>query len=128
MRWYAWRELTQRPQEMEQQIREILTGRNVDVKEVSHKTVFMEILDSKIPAAHATEIRLQNEAVSVIGAGFETTRWALTVASYHILANSHVLERLRAELEQAIPDSENIPEWSQLSQLPYLTACIEEGE
>jgi cytochrome P450 len=113
---------------MEQQIREILTGHNVDVKEVSHKTVFMEILDSKIPAAHATEIRLQNEAVSVIGAGFETTRWALTVASYHILANAHVLDRLRAELEEAIPDAEKIPEWSQLSQLPYLTACIEEGE
>lgn len=90
---------------MEQQIREILTGRDDDVKEVSHKTVFMEILDSKIPAAHATEIRLQNEAVSVIGAEFETTRWALTVASYHILANPHVLERLRAELEEAIPYS-----------------------
>jgi cytochrome P450 len=113
---------------MEQQIREILTGSNVDVKEVSHKTVFMEILDSKIPAAHATEIRLQNEAVSVIGAGFETTRWALTVASYHILANPHVLKRLREELEEAMPDPGKIFEWGQLSQLPFLTACMEECE
>jgi cytochrome P450 len=100
----AW-ELTWHSQEMEQQIREIPTGRSVDVKEVSHKTVFIKILDSKNPAAHATEIRLQNEAMLVIGAGFETTRWALIVASYHILANPHVLDRLRVELEEAIPDS-----------------------
>jgi cytochrome P450 len=71
---------------------------------VTHKTVFMEILVSKIPAAQATKIRLKNEAVSVIGAGFETTRWALTVASYHILSNPHVLKRLHEELEEAMPD------------------------
>lgn len=67
---------------MVQQIREILTGKNVGVKGISYETVFMEILDSETPAAHVTEIRLQNEAVPVIGAGFETTRGAMTVASY----------------------------------------------
>lgn len=112
---------------MEKQIREILTGKNTDVKEVSHKAVFMEIMESNIRPAETTEIRLQNEAVSVVGAGFETTRWALTVASYHILANPDVLERLKAELGEAIPGAEKIPTWAELSRLPWLTACIEEG-
>lgn len=114
-------------QEMEKQIRDILSGKNVDVKEVSHKTVFAEILESKVPKHETMEPRLQNEAMSVIGAGFETTRWALTVSSYHIIANPAICKRLREELHSAIPDPKNIPTWGQLSQLPFLSACIEEG-
>ena len=112
---------------MAKQIKEILSGQNADVKEVPHKTVFAEILDSKVPEHETMEPRLQNEAVSVIGAGFETTRWALTVFSYHVIANPAVYKRLREELHSAIPNPENIPTWGHLSQLPFLSACIEEG-
>ncbi|KAF1351423.1 cytochrome P450 [Delphinella strobiligena] len=114
-------------QEMEKQIREILCGQNVDMQEASYKTLFGQILESKVPEHETTEPRLQNEAVSVIGAGFETTRSALTVSSYRIIANPAVYKRLREELHSAIPDPENIPAWGQLSQLPFLSACIEEG-
>lgn len=90
-------------QEMEKQIREILCGQNVDMQEASYKTLFGQILESKVPEHETTEPRLQNEAVSVIGAGFETTRWALTVSSYRIIANPAVYKRLREELHSAIP-------------------------
>ena len=113
---------------MGKQIREILTGQNVDVKEVSHKTVFEEILESKLPACENSEPRLQHEATSLIGAGFETTRWALTVSCYHIVANPDIHNRLREELYDAIPDPEKIPTWGELSKLPFLTGCIEEGK
>ena len=35
-------------------------------------------------------------------------------------------QRLREELTNAIPDETAMPDWNQLSQLPYLSACIEE--
>lgn len=112
---------------METQIRDLLSGKNEQAKLASHDTIFAELLNSKLPAHELSETRLQNEAVSVIGAGFETTRWALTVSSYHILANPAISQRLRQELIDAIPDPENIPPWAELQALPYLSACIEEG-
>ncbi|RDL42235.1 uncharacterized protein BP5553_02214 [Venustampulla echinocandica] len=121
------RPIVQFRQEMEQQIRDILAGKNEDAKLASYDTVFAELLNSKLPPHELTQDRLQNEAVSVIGAGFETTRWALTVASYHILANPAITERLRQELIEAIPDPDNILSWADLQALPYLTACIEEA-
>lgn len=93
----------------------------------SQDTVFAELMNSKLPPHEVSRHRLQNEAVSVIGAGFETTRWALTVQSYFILANPEIHQRLCRELREAIPDPELIPAWSELQKQPYLSACIEEG-
>lgn len=112
---------------METQIRDLLSGKNKEAKFASQDTVFAELLNSKLPPHELSETRLQNEAISVIGAGFETTRWALTVSSYHILANTAISQRLRQELINAIPDPQNIPPWAELQALPYLSACIEEG-
>ena len=112
---------------MERQIRELLGGQNRQAKLAAYDTVFAELLNSKLPPHELSQKRLQNEAVSVIGAGFETTRWALTVASYHILANPSIHKCLREELFNAIPDANEIPPWATLQALPYLSACIEEG-
>ncbi len=111
---------------MEQQIRDILSGKNTDAELSEFDTVFAEVLNSKLPPEERSQYRLQNEAVSVIGAGFETTRWAMTVASFHILANAEIYKRVREELLEAIPDPDDIPNWPKLQALPYLTACIEE--
>lgn len=85
------------------------------------------LLDSKLPPNELTEERLQHEAVSIIGAGFDTTRQMLTVICFHILYHPEVYRKLQQELVEAIPDPTKIPSWPQLQQLPYLTACIEEG-
>ena len=118
---------TNEGQEMESQIRDLLSGNNQEAKLAAHDTVFAEIMNSKLPSHEVSQHRLQNEAVSIIGAGFETTRWALTVQSYFILASPAIHQRLRQELIEAIPDPETIPAWSELQKLPYLSACIEEG-
>ena len=112
---------------MESQIRNLLSTSDQKERTVANETVFSEILNSKLPPHEISQQRLQNEAVSVIGAGFETTRWALTVQSYSILANPSIHRRLRKELEEAIPDPDLIPSWTDLQKLPYLSACIEEG-
>ena len=114
-------------QEMESQIRRLLSSDGKKANSISQETVFSNILDSKLPPHEISRQRLQNEAVSVVGAGLETTRWALTVQSYYILANPSIHQRLRQELTDAIPDPKCIPEWVELQKLPYLSACIEEG-
>lgn len=72
--------------------------------------------------------RLAEEAFVLIGAGTTTTAWALTVATYHVLSNPHILSTLRNELSSlasATPNSQ-IP-WSSYETLPYFNAVINEG-
>lgn len=71
-----------------------------------------------------------------MGAGTETTSWALTVAMFHILENPSIRQRLEDELRSVNlnPDNNNndnhnqkdSPKLSDLERLPYLTACIQE--
>ena len=104
-----------------------MAGENEEAKSVSHHIVFTEVLESNLPSAEISVSRLQNEALGPVGAGFETTKWGLTVATYHILANPVICERLRQQLVDVIPDPFNIPSWAKLQALPYLSTCVKEG-
>ena len=113
---------------MECQIRDLLRDQKTEqVKLTSRSTVFSQLLQSELPPEELSQDRLQNEAVSIVGAGFETTRWALTVAFFHILANPAIYQKLRQELIDAIPNPDRILSWPELQALPYLSACIEES-
>jgi cytochrome P450 len=114
-------------QELNARIKELFSNRGNGKEKAAPSTVFEVLLHSKLPANELTEERLQHEAVSIIGAAFDTTRQALTTTCFHIIDNPSVYQRLHQELEEAIPDVENIPAWEKLQQLPYLAACIEEG-
>ncbi|CAG8959842.1 hypothetical protein HYFRA_00001751 [Hymenoscyphus fraxineus] len=89
--------------------------------------VFRGILDSKLPPEELSPDRLQHEIQSVIGAGIETTMRALSVVCCHVLANPPILQRLQEELDREMPDASEIAHYDKLSQLPFLSACIEEG-
>lgn len=116
-------------QEMESQIRYYLKDPKTQYgKSTSRPTVIQHLLQSKLPPEELSQDRLQQEAVSIVGAGFETTKWTLTVAFYHILANPAIYQRLRQELIDAMPDPNHILSWPELQALPYLSACIEEGK
>ena len=113
---------------MREQIIGVLNSRlDINGKETSHDTLFNALLMSDLPAEELSEIRLQHEAISVIGAGLETTKWALTVASFHLFNNTLILGRLQDELATAIPDPSEMPSLTELQRLPYLSACIEEA-
>ncbi|PNY20708.1 Trichodiene oxygenase [Tolypocladium capitatum] len=114
--------------EVKNQIIKIISGENSANKSVRHRTVFHELLQSSLPPEELSVERLKHEAASITGAGIDTTKTTLGLATYHILANQHILERLRAELKDAIPEvNAAIPSVPELEQLPYLNAIVQES-
>ncbi|KAF3490689.1 putative cytochrome P450 [Arthroderma uncinatum] len=109
------------------QIRDILSGKNEKSIDASHSTVFHGILASNLPASDLALRRLTDEAISLNGAGMETTKWALTVATFHILDQPAIQARLKAELTEAMPDPSVILSWAELEKLPYLSGIISES-
>jgi cytochrome P450 len=71
--------------------------------------------------------RLAVEANSLLAAGFETTDGVLSYTTYLVLANQDAHRKLVAELENAIPDPNNIPKFPALEQLPYLRGVVKES-
>lgn len=90
-------------------------------------TIFEQILDSPLPAHEKRVERLVQEGQVLVSAGSETTARTLYVGAVHLLQNPSVLRRMRSELEAVMPKPTSKPTWSQLEQLPYLTAIIKES-
>lgn len=61
-------------------------------------------------------------------AGSETTSTSLSYFFWELSRRADVMQRLRAELDVAMPDSGAIPDISVLHRLPYLNAFIKEGK
>ena len=91
-------------------------------------TMFTAMLDSDLPPSEVTPQRLSDEAISVVGGGIETTRWVLTAAFFHILNDPSVLQQLKEELAQAIPNPSIMPSLPELQRLPFLNAVVEESK
>lgn len=105
-----------------------MSGENDANKNVCQRTVFHEMLNSKLPPHELTLDRLHHEAASILGGGIDTTKTALTVASYFILSDPEVHQRVRQELMDAIPDPSVKPRLAELEALPYLNAVVQEGK
>lgn len=90
-------------------------------------TVFGTILESDLVSLEKEPQRLADEAAGVIGAGTETTSWAMSVITYHLLTKPVLLAKLRHELQSVIEDPKQLPAWTELEDLPYLGAVIQEG-
>ena len=109
------------------QVHEIMNGTDQQ-NEHGHPTIFHELISNPtLPASEKGVSRLSEEAKIVVGAGSETTAWALSVITYYLLTQPHTLSRLRAELVTAIPDPRARVGIEGLEHLPYLTAVIQEG-
>lgn len=117
-----------RKQAIQRQIKDVLAGTNVESKAAAHPTIFTDILQANLPPAELSFHRLTQEAMSVSGAGIETTMWTLSVATFHILWNPAIEQRLVSELVEAMPDPDQILSWAQLEKLPFLSAVISECE
>jgi len=112
---------------MRKQIQDIMDDRNQGYKDAAHPTVFKELLESDLPPQEKSVDRLQDEGFTLVGAGQETVKGALIMATFCILQNPTILQKLREEILTIFPNLANPPELSKLEQLPYLTACIQEG-
>ncbi|KAJ4420525.1 hypothetical protein N0V82_004298 [Gnomoniopsis sp. IMI 355080] len=90
-------------------------------------TIFETLLKSDLEDHEKRPERLADEAITVTAAGTETTSWTLAVITFHLLDKPHLLDRLVAELRANIDDPKNLPRWTILEKLPYLSAVIQEG-
>ncbi|KAG0647531.1 Cytochrome P450 monooxygenase [Hyphodiscus hymeniophilus] len=113
--------------DLRSKIANIIDDKGVTHNQSRHPTIFSELLESDLPQQEKTVGRLGAEAQQMIGAGLETVAWALTTTVYHIIDKPSILKRLRAELEEAMPDSTVILDSLYLEKLPYLNACVKEG-
>ncbi|KAF2847374.1 cytochrome P450 [Plenodomus tracheiphilus IPT5] len=90
------------------------------------RTIFQEILSSKLPAQDKTHQRLADEAQIVIGGGVETTAFSLSIATFHIINTPRIYERLHKELVEKFPNRAQLDLFT-LEGMPYLKAIITEA-
>lgn len=104
-------------------IEEVISS-NQDKPSPKHSIISSLLSSPTLPPAEKLSPRIHSEATMLILAGTESTAKVLTVTTYHLLANPLILSRLRAELSGL----GNIPSTAtSLLRLPYLSACINEG-
>ncbi|KAI4222459.1 MAG: hypothetical protein LQ349_007625 [Xanthoria aureola] len=87
------------------------------------------IHNTSLPASSRSGLSLHDTTIMLLAAGFETTGFTLTTATYHLLfpsSNPH-LQKLLHELHTAIPNPASIPSWHELEKLPYLSAVVQES-
>ncbi|KAI1094246.1 cytochrome P450 [Rostrohypoxylon terebratum] len=89
--------------------------------------IFNELLDSDLPPAEKTSERLVGEALAMMSGGTETGSWALTVLTFYMLSQPETFAKLTDELRSAVPDPLDLPSWSELERLPYLSAVVQES-
>jgi cytochrome P450 len=112
---------------MRRQVIEISTEEIGAHKDLSHPTIFHELLNSDLPDEEKSVERMAEQAQTIIGAGQETVAWVLTVITCHLLSNPAILQKLKAELATAMPDPDIVTQGTTLANLPYLTGVIKEG-
>jgi cytochrome P450 len=87
-------------------------------------SIFQGILDSKLPNSEKSTERLFYEARVVVAAGTDTTATTMTKLIFHLLSNPDVLQKLKAELETALPDANALPTAAQVENLPWLVSTL----
>ncbi|KAK4497348.1 hypothetical protein PRZ48_011799 [Zasmidium cellare] len=108
---------------VEDTVRPILNGES----EKNQHSIFHTLRDSDIPPQEKTLRRLSDEGEIFTGAGSETTAKASTTILYYLITYPECLAKLKEELRNAMPDPSILVSWTQLEQLPYLSAVIQEG-
>lgn len=83
-------------------------------------TIFSELTGGRLPPAEKLPRRLIDEANILMIAGGEAITQLLTIVSYHLIANPHILAKLREELDVAMPTANSEITWCDLEKLPYL--------
>lgn len=92
-----------------------------------NKTIFQELLTGDLPGQEKRLERLWQEGQIVVGAGTETTAWTLSATLFYVLNDRRVFTKLHRELKSSIDGEEKRSTWSELEQLPYLSAVVSEG-
>jgi cytochrome P450 len=100
---------------------------NGTIKNDAHPTIFTEIQREKLPPRDKSSKSIYENAQMLIGAGFETTGFALSVATYHVFSNTSLYHQLKAELRPVFSQPGGIPSLTELEKLPLSKAVIQES-
>lgn len=112
---------------IKRQVAEIQHAHQTRTLEKTGRTIFHEILNSKLSDYDKSNDRLWQEGEVVVAAGTITTAWALGVSTYFVLSTPAILSKLKAELEAVIPDPSQPLNLITLERLPFLTGVVQEG-
>ena len=89
-------------------------------------TVFEAILRSNLPNSEKTVGRLDHDAFTAIFGGGDPAARTMTNCTFWLLTHPAVLQRMREELDAAIPDPSTWPSMQLFEELPYLNAVMKE--
>lgn len=90
-------------------------------------TVFSRLASSDLPAEERSFDYLLMQIFLFLRAGFDTTAYNLTLATYYVLTHPELKQRLELELETAeCFNNGTPPSWNDLEKLPLLNAVIKE--
>ncbi|RAH70116.1 cytochrome P450 [Aspergillus aculeatinus CBS 121060] len=112
-------------EQIAQQSRDALLNKDSHASTVG--SIYQALTDPSLPPEDRSLARLRDESFILLVAGTETTASSLTFAVYQLLRDRGMFLKVRQELKQAMPTPRHEPKWSQLEQLPYLTAIINEA-
>ena len=93
------------------------------------KTMFHALRDGDLPASEKTSTRIADEGTIFMGAASLSVAHTLTIISFFLLSEKdhNIISRLSKELKPFMPTADSTPTYTQLEQLPYLFAVINEG-
>jgi cytochrome P450 len=117
-------------QKFEAQARQVVNSGGAPPSHKKFPVVLNSIYHSDLPPSEKTVERLYQDAFALVGAGTETTGLSLIAITYHLLSNPQPLKMLQAELRSHFPTTlanNEVISYRALENLPYLTACINEG-
>ncbi|KAJ5155604.1 cytochrome P450 [Penicillium capsulatum] len=89
--------------------------------------IINRLTSKDIPPEERTINRLQDEGVTLVVAGSETTLRSLAFAAYYIFQDSAIRDKLRAELKEVLPTTTSTTTLPVLEKLPYLTGVVNEA-
>jgi benzoate 4-monooxygenase len=73
------------------------------------------------------KMELTAEALTQLIAGSDTTSNTSCAIVYHLCTNPDAMKKLQEELDRELKDSEDVPIYSEVQELPYLQAVISES-
>jgi cytochrome P450 len=103
---------------IKQQVRSLMQRRKSG-KEIMERSIFQALLNSDLPEEEKSYTRLLDEGKSLMGAGSETTSWALTLSIFYLLENKDIMQKLRKELRDMPREG---PLLRNLERMPYLVS------
>lgn len=104
-----------------------ITDGKTERHDIKRRTIFHDYVETELPPGIKTPQGFTDDADILIVASYETSGHALSTATFHILDNPTVWDRLVSDLCAHWSNPKVIPSWKELENIPYLHAVVKEA-